>query len=67
MNGEVRLVPTTFEWADQIDLSRAENAEDRARKVLDDKNATAMEMKLAEARLRRALVRKSVAEQHMTR
>ncbi len=67
VNGEVRLVPTTFEWADQIDLSRAENAEERARKVLSDKAASAMELRIAEARLRRALVRKSVAEQNMTR
>ena len=34
--GEVTLVPTTFEWADKIDLERAENAYKRADKVLHD-------------------------------
>ena len=29
-NGEVNLVPTTFEWADSIDVSRAEASKQRA-------------------------------------
>ena len=33
-DGEVTLVPTTFEWADKIDLERAEAAYNRADKVL---------------------------------
>ena len=33
MNGEVTLVPTTFEWAEEIDTDRADNAAARARKV----------------------------------
>ncbi len=61
LNGEVNLVPTTFEWADQIDLRRAEAAEQRARKLLEDKRLSAVELRLADARLKRALVRKSVA------
>ena len=61
LNGEVNLVPTTFEWAETIDLHRAENAEERARKCLDNKDASDVELRLAEARLKRALVRKSVA------
>ena len=64
VNGEVRLVPTTFEWSDAIDKERAASSEARARKVLADKDASAMELKLAEARLKRALVRRSVADQH---
>ena len=64
VNGEVRLVPTTFEWADSIDKERAEASAERARSTLSNKNATAMEIKLAEARLKRALVRESVANQH---
>ena len=61
VNGQVTLVPTTFEWADQIDASRAEASKNRAEAVLQDKNATDTEIRLAEARLKRALVRKSVA------
>ena len=59
--GEVTLVPTTFEWADKIDLERAEAAYERADKVLHDERASQTDLKLAEAKLHRALVRKSVA------
>lgn len=62
-DGEVTLVPTTFEWADKIDLERAESAYSRADKVLHDENASQMDLKLAEAKLHRALVRKSVASE----
>ena len=58
---EVKLVPTTFEWAETIDVKRAEASENRAKAMLEDKNISKTEMKLAEARLKRALVRKSVA------
>ena len=60
-NGEVSLVPTTFEWAESIDEARAQLSLERAEKVLNNAEATAADIKLAEARLRRALVRKSVA------
>ena len=59
-SGHVTLVPTTFEWADQIDLNRAEASYQRAKQVLDNKVSSDTDVKLAEARLRRALVRKSV-------
>ena len=62
-DGEVPLVPTTFEWADKIDLERAEAAYERADKVLHNENASQMDLKLAEAKLHRALVRKSVASE----
>ena len=61
VNGAVTLVPTTFEWADEIDAKRAEASLQRAQNVLNNKDATDTELKLAEARLHRALVRKSVA------
>ena len=60
-NGEVSLVPTTFEWAESIDAARAQLSQERAEKVLGDKEASANDLRLAEARLHRALVRKSVA------
>ena len=61
VDGEVTLVPTTFEWSDKIDLVRAEAAYERADKVLKDANASDTDIQLAQARLHRALVRKSVA------
>ncbi len=61
VNGVVTLVPTTFEWAEDIDAARVEKSHDRARAVLDNKSSTDTDIRLAEARLRRALVRRSVA------
>ena len=60
LGGNVRLVPTTFEWADQIDLPRAEDAGRRARQQMNAASDSA-QLRLAEARLKRALVRDSVA------
>ena len=60
-SGSVNLVPTTFEWADEIDAARAEASYQRAQSVLMDKNASQTDIRLAQARLHRALVRKSVA------
>lgn len=60
IGGKVTLVPTTFEWAENIDLKRAEASYDRAKRVLEDKNASDTDLRLAEARLKRALIRKSV-------
>ena len=60
-NGEVNLVPTTFEWAESIDVSRAEASKQRAEAVLNNQDASETDLKLAQARLHRALVRSSVA------
>ena len=62
VGGKVNIVATTFEWADQIDADRAENSRLKAKAVLADKSATDTDLRLAEARLKRALVRKNVAE-----
>ena len=62
VNGSVTLVPTTFEWADKIDVERANSSEVKARAILKNTEATDTELRLAEARLKRALVRKSVAD-----
>ena len=59
-DGQVTLVPTTFEWAEEIDVERAERAAQRAQTVIAGKASDA-EVTLAEAKLKRALVRKSVA------
>ena len=62
VDNKVTLVATTFEWADQIDFSRAQQSEERANRVLADRNASKQEQQLAEARLKRALIRKNVAQ-----
>ena len=62
LNGQVKLVPTTFEWADTIDLDRAKASGDRAKGILADKSSTDTDLRLAEARLKRALIRQSVAQ-----
>ena len=62
VNGAVTLVPTTFEWAEDIDLQRAENAAERANALISSKEISNVELRLAEARLKRALVRSSVAK-----
>ena len=62
VNGAVTLVPTTFEWAENIDAKRADNSYQRAQQILQDKTASDTDLRLAEARLKRALVRKSVAD-----
>ena len=61
VDGKATIVATTFEWAEDIDPQRAEDAYQRAQQVLDNKDSSDTEIALAQARLRRALVRKSVA------
>ncbi len=60
-NGEVKVVATTFEWAEDIDLARASAAETKARAAMAQKSAEPKDIQLAEARLKRALIRQSVA------
>ena len=62
MDNTVSVVATTFEWADQIDTDRARASEDRAQNMLSNKNASSADLRLAEARLKRALIRQSVAK-----
>ncbi len=60
--GEVRLVCTTFEFADEIDVSRAKAAKERAEAALriaeDDKS-----IRVAKAKLARAVNRINVAKE----
>ncbi|MCD7784890.1 MAG: ATP synthase F1 subunit epsilon [Oscillospiraceae bacterium] len=62
LKGNVTLIPTTFEWADEINAERAADSERRAKEIIDSKNASDTELKLAEARLKRSLIRQSVAQ-----
>ena len=61
VDGNVTLVPTTFEWAEKIDVARAEASYQKADRILKDQSASGTDLQLAEARLRRALIRKNVA------
>ena len=61
VDGKVTLVPTTFEWADSIDVARAEASQLRAENILRKDDSSGTEIQLAQARLHRALVRKNVA------
>lgn len=60
--GDVRLVATTFEWAEDIDAERAERARKKAEERLAQKNLDIREQQLASAKLHRALVRSNVAK-----
>ncbi len=59
-SGEVRLVTTTFEYADDIDVERAEAARKRAEERLRDAKE-AKELEITKSKLMRALNRISVA------
>ena len=61
INGEVTLVPTTFEWAEHINLDRALRSKERAVQILENKSSSDVDVRLASARLKRALIRSSVA------
>ena len=61
-DNEVHLVPTTFEWADEIDLDRANRARQAAEEKLSHRSSLSdQELAVAEAKLKRALVRSGVA------
>lgn len=55
--GKVTVVATTFEWAEDIDVARAERSAEYAKSIIESKDRTSEEIKLAEARLKRALIR----------
>lgn len=61
LDGKATLVPTTFEWAENIDVARANRSRERAETMLQRKDASATDIALAEARLKRALIRQNVA------
>lgn len=59
--GEVRLVATSFEYAEDIDTARAELAQKRAEELLKAAKET-KDIELAKAKLSRALNRLKIAE-----
>lgn len=63
MNGKCHLLATTWEWEEDIDVERAKAAKERAEEKLSQTTLSDKELKLAEAKLHRALVRLSVKDQ----
>jgi len=57
INNLCRVIPTTWEWGDEIDLERAQEAKKRAEERLADSNLEEIARVNAEAKLYRALVR----------
>ena len=57
----VRVVATTFEWAENIDVERAKKAKEKAEDRIK-KAQNAKELELAKAKLSRALVRMNVGK-----
>lgn len=57
---DVRLVATTFEWAEDIDKARAQKAEEKARRKIQDARDN-VELEMAKAKLYRALTRQKAA------
>ena len=62
IKGKLTLVPTTFEWAEEIDADRADRAVEKVKALLSDKTAKDADLAVAEAKLKRALIRKNVAD-----
>ena len=57
MNGVCRLIPTTWEWKEEIDVDRARTSKQKAEGIMKQTGLSEKDLKLAEARLHRALVR----------
>ncbi len=55
-DGEVTIIASTFEWADEIDVERAKRAKQKAEARMNN-HQTDYEARLAEMKLRRALNR----------
>ncbi|MCD7733218.1 MAG: ATP synthase F1 subunit epsilon [Oscillospiraceae bacterium] len=62
LKGDVTLIPTTFEWAEEIDAERAQDSERRAKEIIENHSSSDTELRLAEARLKRSLIRQGVAQ-----
>ena len=56
-DGVVRIVASTFEWAEDIDVERALKAKEKAQAKLQQAKRNEYEYKLAEVKLKRSLAR----------
>ena len=55
--GEARVMATTFEWAEDIDLDRAQKAQQAAKTRLENLEHDDREYAIVEAKLKRAIAR----------
>ena len=55
--GSVKLVASTFEWADDIDIDRAKAAMEKAKQKINTPNLSDYELRLAQVKLKKALAR----------
>lgn len=62
MDGECHLLATTWEWKEDIDVERATAAKERAEALINQNKLDDKELRIAQAKLSRALVRLSVAK-----
>ena len=62
MNGTCHVLATTWEWEEDIDTERAEDARKRAEARLAEGGLSDKEYRIVKAKLRRALVRLGVKE-----
>ena len=60
--GAVRVMPISFEWADEIDLNRAQRAKEEAQVNLTAARKEDIGYKIAEYKLKRAMTRIQVRE-----
>ena len=60
-NNCVRLVASTFEWAEDIDVERASRAREKAQSRLENSKSSDYEHKLAEIKLKKSLARLSAS------
>ncbi len=60
----VTVLASTAEWADEIDLERAERAKQKAEDILSDKSRE-HEFERAEIKLKRALVRINISKKYL--
>lgn len=60
--GVVRVVASTFEWSEDIDVARAKKAKEKAEARLSDTKNGDYEHRLAEIKLKKALARLGASE-----
>ena len=64
LGGVVRVVASTFEWAEDIDVDRAKKAKEKAEERLASTKSDDYEHKLAEVKLKRSLARLGASERN---
>ncbi len=56
-DGTTRIVASTFEWGENIDIARAQRAKEKAEKRLSESAKSDYEHRLAEIKLKKSLTR----------